>query len=622
MAYVNPFTQSIKTCFQSHYSLPYFQREYKWEAKHFIELLNDIQAAFIENYQVSHGRKEVSSYSPYFLGSIITSTALNGKKPLIDGQQRLTAAFLILAHLERFRRDNAISDALDLTTLLGSVSYGATDFSVEFSTSRRAIFEKYLDRNMRLAEAMSAAEDVPDMDDGDRKLLDALRAINDLLNATVREAIAYFIDYVAERVLLIDISVDSESEAHRVFVTMNDRGLRLGPIDLLKGQILSKINSTEDSYSCHTVWIETINKLRAIDPEEDSLFFRNLFRAKWANTIRGKSKGDTAGDFDVIGDAYHRWFEENTARLNLITSDDYVRFARDDITRFAEIYRFIKNAETEIITGFECLYYNSARRYGFQSMVLLAPVEVGDNTTEWKRKISIGAKLIDIILTSRTIEGKDNNYDNLKDLSFQLAKDLRGKSYADLLAYVQSEWDKYFLVVANLGKLKYQKADRSDILYILARIASYLEQEFNLTNKVGFATYWQRDRGSRTFDIEHLFKEQFDAVALPAAHGFADVKDYSESRNLLGALTLLPRSRNRSLQDKPYREKLTAYTTESILAQTLCDNLYQNNPNVANYVSTHPGLGLSSIADFAKTHITSRAASYTAVAQLLWEVPK
>lgn len=255
-------------------------------------------------------------------------------------------------------------------------------------------------------------------------------------------------------------------------------------------------------------------------------------------------------------------------------------------------------------------------------MVLLAPVEVGDNTTEWKRKISIGAKLIDIILTSRTIEGKDNNYDNLKDLSFQLAKDLRGKSYADLLAYVQSEWDKYFLVIANIGKLKYQKADRSDILYILARIASYLEQEFNLTNKVGFATYWQRDRGSRTFDIEHLFKEQFDAVALPAAHGFADVKDYSESRNLLGALTLLPRSRNRSLQDKPYREKLTAYTTESILAQTLCDNLYQNNPNVANYVSTHPGLGLSSIADFAKTHITSRAASYTAVAQLLWEVPK
>jgi len=175
---------------------------------------------------------------------------------------------------------------------------------------------------------------------------------------------------------------------------------------------------------------------------------------------------------------------------------------------------------------------------------------------------------------------------------------------------------KYFSVIANLGHLRYQKADRSDILYILARIASYLEQEFTLTNKVGFATYWQRDRGSRTFDIEHLYKEQFDPTALPAVHGFTDAKDYGDSRNLLGALTLLPRSRNRSLQDKAYREKLSADATENILARTLCDNLYQNNPNVANYVTSHPGLGLASIADFSKADIAVRSASYTAGAML------
>ncbi|EKM99891.1 MULTISPECIES: DUF262 domain-containing protein [unclassified Acidocella] len=621
MAYVNPSTQSIKTCFQSHYSLPYFQREYKWESKHFVELLNDIQNAFVLSYDSSHGRKEVSNYSPYFLGSIITSTAVNAKKPLIDGQQRLTATFLLLAYLERYRRDQNIPDALDLSTLLGNVNYGEMDYSVEFSATRRAIFDKYLDKTKSLAEAMANAEEVPNIDDGDKKLLEALRATGDLLNDIVRGAIAYFIDYVVERVLLIDISVDSESEAHRVFVTMNDRGLRLGPIDLLKGQILSKITSPEDSYSCHTVWIDTINKLRDIDPEEDSLFFRNLFRAKWAKTIRGKAKGDPAGDFDQIGDAYHRWFEEHTVTLGLATADDYVRFARDDITRFSEIYRFIKRAEEDITNGFECVYYNAARRYGFQSMVLLASVEVNDNTTEWKRKISLASKLIDILLTSRTIEGKDNNYDNLKDISFQLAKDLRGKNVSDLLAYVQSEWGKYFSVLANLGHLKYQKADRSDILFILARIASYLEQEFSLTNKVGFPTYWQRDRGARTFDIEHLLKEAFDSAALPPSHGFADATDYSNSRNLIGALTLLPRSRNRSLQDKPYREKLAAYATEGILAQTLCENLYQNNPNVATYVAKQPGLGLISFADFSKQDIAHRANSYTAIAQLLWQPP-
>lgn len=70
-----------------------------------------------------------------------------------------------------------------------------------------------------------------------------------------------------------------------------------------------------------------------------------------------------------------------------------------------------------------------------------------------------------------------------------------------------------------------------------------------------------------------------------------------------------------------YREKLSAYATENILAQTLCDNLYQNNPNVANYVTLHPGLGLESIVDFAKMDIAKRAESYTAVTRLLWKAP-
>ncbi len=547
MAYVTPSTQSLKTCFQAHYSLPYFQREYKWEPKHFAELLNDIQAAFLLNYDPTHGRKEVADYAPYFLGSIITSTEQGGKKPLIDGQQRLTSTFLILAYLERYRRDHAIPNALDLSTYLGSVSFGVMDYSIEFSASRKAIFDRYLDATKSVGDAMDEAEDVPDLDDGDRRLLEALRTTDTLLNSTVKAAAAYFIDYVIERVLLIDISVSSESEAHRVFVTMNDRGLRLGPIDLLKGQILSRIPNPTDSQSCHVVWVQTINKLRALGSEEDSLFFRNLFRAKWAESIRGKAKGDPAGDFDFIGEAYHRWFEDNTSRLGMANADDFVRFARDDIPKYAEIYSFIKEAEAELKPGFEPLYFNAVRKFSFQAMILVSVTSVSDTTTEWQKKILLVARFIDLLLTTRTIEGKENNYDNLKDISFQLTKEVRGKSSADLLTYVRAEWPKYEPFLNDLPKLSYSKADKSDLLYVLARIAAQLEDAFALTNKVGFATYWQRDRGRKTFDIEHLLKGAFDTAALPLAHGFADAKDYAASRNMLGALALLPRSRNRSL---------------------------------------------------------------------------
>jgi hypothetical protein len=576
MAYVNPQTQSLKLCFQTHYSLPYFQREYKWESRHFAEMLNDIQGAFLLNYDPTHGRKEVSNYSPYFLGSIITSTEKDGKKPLIDGQQRLTSTFLLLAYLERYRRDNDIKNALDLSTLLGSVSFGAMDYSIEFSPTRKALFDKYLDYTKAAADAMRDAEDIPDLDDGDKKILEALRTTEKFLDSKVRAAIAYFIDYVVERLLLIDLSVTSESEAHRVFVTMNDRGLRLGPIDLLKGQILSKIMVPAEAQACHSAWVNTINRLRGLDPEEDSLFFRNLFRAKWADTMRGKSKGDPAGDYDTIGDAYHRWFEENTSKLSIATADDYVRFARYDIPKFADMYSFIKTAESDLKPGYECIYFNAARKYSFQPMVLLAPAKVTDNTTDWQKKIALIARLIDLILTTRTIEGKENNYDNLKEISFSLAKSIRDMDHGALLTFVRAEWAKHLPILPELTKLKYAKADRSDILYLLARIACHLEDSFAMTTRVGFATYWQRDRGAKTFDVEHLLKEAFDPPALPPSHGFTNAKDYAESRNLFGALALLPRSRNRSLQDKPYRDKLVAYATENVLTQTLCPALYQN----------------------------------------------
>lgn len=621
MAYVNPSTQSLKTCFQSHYSLPYFQREYKWESRHFAELLDDIQAAFLLNYDLSHGRKEVADYAPYFLGSIITSAEQGGKKPLIDGQQRLTSTFLVLAYLERYRKDHAVANALDLSTYLGSVSFGAMDYAIEFSDSRKAIFDRYLDATKTVAQAMDDAEDVANLDDGDRRLLEALRTTDTLLNASVKQAIAYFIDYVVERVLLIDISVNTESEAHRVFVTMNDRGLRLGPIDLLKGQILSKIPNAADSQSCHSIWVQTINKLRALGNEEDSLFFRNLFRAKWATTMRGKAKGDPAGDFDIIGEAYHRWFDDNTAKLAIQNADDYVRFARDDIPRYAEIYAFIKDAETGLKPGFESIYYNSVRKFSFQSMIILAVPTAADTTTDWQKKIALASRFLDLLLTARTIEGKENNYDNLKDIAFALAKEIRDKSTTDLLAYVRAEWPKYEPIIPALSKLTYAKADKSDLLYVLARIAANLEDAFALTNRVGFPTYWQRDRGRKTFDIEHLLKDAFDPAALPSAHGFADAKDYSEQRNLIGALALLPRSRNRSLQDKPYREKLLAYATENVLTQTLCDALYQSNPNVATYVQDNPTAGLTAVTDFGKSHIEERTSMYVAIAKKVWAMP-
>jgi hypothetical protein len=618
MAYVTPSSMNVKGCFSSHYSLPYFQRDYKWEVKHYTEMLNDIQNVFLLDHDITHGRKHVAGYKPYFLGSIITATEKDGKRPLIDGQQRLTSVFLLLAYLERFRKDQGIADAADLKKLLGSFNYGAMDYSIEFSPVRRSLFDEYLQDGLPHMEAMKKVEDLAGLDDSDMRILAALRATDKELDVQVRDRLAFFIDYLIEKVFLIDISVASEAEAHQVFVTMNDRGLRLGPIDLLKGKILSQIPNAGDSELCHANWTDAMLKLRNRDPEEDSLFFRNLLRAKWAISIRGKNKGDAAGDFDVIGDAYHRWFEANSAKLGINGSDDYLKFARDSVPFYATVYDFIRSAEETFQPGFEHIYFNAARKYTLQPMVLLSSVQDTDSDPQWKKKIQLVSRYLDLILTARTVEGKENNYDNLRDLSFTLTKEIRDKTVLELEQLIRAEWDKHLLLLLDISKMKYSFSDRSDLLYVLARIADHLERSFEQQNKLGFPAYWIRDKAGKTYDIEHLLKKNFDPTTLPAVHGFADAAEYLDERNRLGSLILLPRSRNRSLQDKIYTDKLPTYATENVLAQVLCAGFYQNNPKVTAYFSVRPGLLIAPVNAYGKSDIANRGKFYSDLAQEIW----
>ncbi|HBZ4205302.1 TPA: DUF262 domain-containing protein [Klebsiella pneumoniae] len=623
MAYITPSTLSLKTCFQSKYSLPYFQRDYKWESRHFLEMLNDIQNAFMLAYDPTHGRRDVSSYAPYFLGSIITAIETNGKRPLIDGQQRITSMFIMLVFFERYIKDNGIQDTLALENFIGSVSYGERDFNIEFSEVRKEIFTKYTNDQKTLPEALDDVESIPSLNDSDRRIIEAMKSIEDALDPTIKDKISFFIDYLMEKVLLIDISVSSESEAHRVFVTMNDRGLRLGAIELLKGYILSRITDPEDSQECHQEWVKTMSKLRDNDPEGDSLFIRNLLRAKWAITIRGKNKGDEAGDFDKINDAYHRWFEDKTSDIGLNNSDDFYNFAKKDIPEYAELCLTIANAEKKLTQDYPDVFYNGIRKFNFQTMIILSSVELTDTRDIRKKKIQLISKYIDLILTSRIITKKANTYDNLKDIAFNLAKEVRGKDYPSLLSHIQGEWNKHYTLLDKIPEMAYENKSRSDMLYMLARIASHIENQLNLTNKVGFDTYMQRDKGMKTFDIEHILRSVVDNTTMPSsALGFASDAEYSIKRNLIGGLILLPRSRNRSLSDNLYSAKKTVYSGENILCQTLCSGFYQNNPELTRFLTDNPKIAFKECQEFKADTITERGTVYKEIALNIWSCPQ
>ena len=81
------------------YSIDYYQREYKWGSKQVLELLEDLENKFIDEFEDSHEREQVSTYKSYFLGSIVISQKENGENFIIDGQQRLTSLTLLFIYI-------------------------------------------------------------------------------------------------------------------------------------------------------------------------------------------------------------------------------------------------------------------------------------------------------------------------------------------------------------------------------------------------------------------------------------------------------------------------------------------------------------------------------------------
>jgi hypothetical protein len=98
---------------------------------------------------------------------------------------------------------------------------------------------------------------------------------------------------------------------------------------------------------------------------------------------------------------------------------------------------------------------------------------------------------------------------------------------------------------------------------LLARIATFLEDVSSQTNSVGFSTYIDRDRATRTFDVEHVLCTDISVIKteLGDEWDFESDTEFNELRNSIGGLVLLPRGRNMSLKGKSYSDKLPIYST-------------------------------------------------------------
>lgn len=322
-----------------------------------------------------------------------------------------------------------------------------------------------------------------------------------------------------------------------------------------------------------------------------------------------------------MGDSYHRWVMDNKELIGLKTSDDFSNLLTGTLPYFVDLYCRIKKCEITLQDSLPHVFYNGARDLTLQAMVIISAVKATDTSSEATKKIKAISYFLDYLAVVRMLNGKENTYDNIRDLVFDIAKEVRDLGSQELrtklVARMESERDK----LSALANVSYDNVKRQDLLHILARLADYLERAVDQTNKVGFADFVDRTRDSRTFDVEHMIANTMAEVNLDVAatggQPFGSPSEFTAARNGIGGLILLPRGRNRSMRAMAYSEKLQRYANENILAQTLTASFYLNQPNWARF-SAETGISSQAEQCADAAALKRRAEFYLAVASKIW----
>src|SRR5262249_13171651 len=132
-----------------------------------------------------------------------------------------------------------------------------------------------------------------------------------------------FIYWVLDRVVLVDISTYSEVSALGTFETMNDRGLRLTPLDLLKSFVIGKVNAANRA-QVDQVWRERLGKLSEADNNGPASFVKNWLRAKYSRN---------SADDEAIGSAPDKWLRLNHEAVGLNYPRQFLDLVGNDMNR-------------------------------------------------------------------------------------------------------------------------------------------------------------------------------------------------------------------------------------------------------------------------------------------------
>lgn len=529
---------NIHELLQDFYIVPDYQREYVWEEENIIDLLEDIFTEFS------------SDKAEYFLGSIIVCKNLDTNKlEVIDGQQRLITLSLILAVIKEIYKsnyeDDKVIDKYLYSSKINEIGNIVYSHIIQVEYDEKGILYKILRQEEIITNEVVGVPCIT--------IYHAYEVIKKYIedNFEIKNDITrlkLFVGYFLNSVRIIRIETKDLNSALKIFETINERGVGLDQVDLLKNLIFRQIKR-EDFNRLKLEWNKFKREIQGNEVNEKPLRFIRYFTiANYDVSIN-----DDQSDNDTIlrKEQIYEWYINNESKCNI--KKDPFKFVQT-LYEFARYYiGFLKQE----YYGKSNLYLKNIKSLVGNSMRLHYILLLATKKMDPKLFNHFVAQLEVLLfyyqitnVLPRDIERKFFKW------AIQVQQICTIKQLNEFLNNTfKKEIDTLETKYKNQFKdPKFYDVQKYKLKYILAKLTEYVDRK-HLGNEspLDLDIYLNKN-----VNIEHILPETptKEVVDLFCK---GDIKIYNSYKTKIGNLTLLEQTINKSIQNNNYEKKKYCY---------------------------------------------------------------
>lgn len=336
--------------------VPRYQREYSWQPPQIDQLLSDIDAIDV----IHKSKTNIIPKGNHFVGLLvfIDEQDANGDQifSVVDGQQRLSTFLLMAAvakdiistKLEDPKITKEISEKLstirewfDEYIYISSRPFGDKSPKFEPNINDKDIYEILVLGDGTLFSKKTEIQNALGKRGLSRKYFKAYQHIHGYLSDQIEKRgeeflVDFFVKYDAG-VSFIPFISESDTDAFNLFECLNDRGMSLSAMDLIKNKVLQQAKEGELE-KFEAKWSEIIGGDGVISGDRAQSFIRNYLMLKNGHTTNSQvydvckkllpSNSATKIFLDELGE-YGRYFRD-ISEVSGTTESGVVLYIQDD----------------------------------------------------------------------------------------------------------------------------------------------------------------------------------------------------------------------------------------------------------------------------------------------------